>query len=269
METSSVGSIKFTQCRAPRDVVIVQGDDAATFLHSQLAQDISHLAVGSSVHSFVLEPTGHVVAIARVFRHVDSVFTLDVDHGLGEQVVARLKKFVLRARVTMRVSDWNVHTYWGTGVREALSAQLGSSPAWWGDADVVDVVSSPGDEPLVGAVVSQEEWHVLRVDSRWPCVGVDIEVGDVPAATGVVRVAASFTKGCYPGQELVERMDSRGTSAPVAVRVVDRGELHVGDVLTENDEVVGTVTSIGTRCALARVKRGSSVGADLGAASAQ
>ncbi|NBU16578.1 MAG: hypothetical protein EBS48_06120, partial [Actinobacteria bacterium] len=79
----------------PRDVVIVQGDDAAQFLHSQLAQDIASVPVGGSVHSLLLAPTGHVVALVRVVRHVDTVFTLDVEQGFGEKVIARLQRFVL------------------------------------------------------------------------------------------------------------------------------------------------------------------------------
>ncbi len=51
----------------------------------------------------------------------------------------------------------------------------------------------------------------------------------IPASLGeVVRVAVSFTKGCYPGQELVERMDSRGSSAPQVLRRVDVPAWHRG-----------------------------------------
>ena len=61
-----------------RDVVIVQGDDAGNFLHSQLAQDVASIPVGGSAHSLLLAPTGHVTALVRVVRHVDTVYTLDV-----------------------------------------------------------------------------------------------------------------------------------------------------------------------------------------------
>ena len=70
-----------------REVIIVQGDDAQTFLHSQLANDLASLAVGASIHSLLLEPTGHVSAIARVIRHEDTVFTLDVDAGFADAVI--------------------------------------------------------------------------------------------------------------------------------------------------------------------------------------
>ncbi|MSV36490.1 MAG: hypothetical protein F2916_00395, partial [Actinobacteria bacterium] len=99
-----------------REVVIVQGDDAQTFLHSQLANDIASLAVGASIHSLLLEPTGHVAALVRVVRHEDTVFTLDVDAGFADAVIVRLQRFVLRAKVTMRRSDWVVRAFRGPGV---------------------------------------------------------------------------------------------------------------------------------------------------------
>ena len=53
-------------------------------------------------------------------------------------------------------------------------------------------------------------------------MGFEIVPGEtIPAVTGVVPVAVNFTKGCYPGQELVERMDSRGADAPKSLRIVE------------------------------------------------
>ena len=54
-----------------------------------------------------------------------------------------------------------------------------------------------------------------RIESGWPRMGAEIIAGEtIPAETGLNDVAVNFKKGCYPGQELVERMDSRGSTAP-------------------------------------------------------
>jgi len=247
-------------CDAPRDVVLVQGDDAAEFLHSQLAQDLKTLAVGSSAYSLLLEPTGHVVALLRVTRHVDTVFTLDSDSGLGDAVIARLKKFVLRSKVAMRRSEWIVRSYFGTGAKEACGGVAGIASRWWGGVDDVDIIGEAATLPVIGAAMSQADYDVRRVDVGWPAVGRDIEVGDFPATTGVLRVAVSFSKGCYPGQELVERMDSRGSSAPVQVVVAPASEVgDVGSVVIVDGKEVGVVTSRGTLNALVRVKRSAEV----------
>ena len=95
-------------------------------------------------------------------------------------------------------------------------------------------------------------------------MGSEIVPGEtIPAVTGVVGLAVSFTKGCYPGQELVERMDSRGADAPRTLRILDVDGAEVGDeVLDAAGDVVGSITSVapGGDHALALVKRGHDVG---------
>ena len=89
----------------------------------------------------------------------------------------------------------------------------------------------------------------------------------IPAVTGMTGVAVNFTKGCYPGQELVERMDSRGAEAPSSLRVLAIGsDVPVGTavghpVVDTSGATIGTITSVGTTHALATIKRGHDLGA--------
>lgn len=246
-----------------REVIVVQGDDAQTFLHSQLANDIASLDVGTSIHSLLLEPTGHVSALVRVVRHEDTVFTLDVEAGFADAVIARLQRFVLRAKVTMRRSDWVVRAFRGSDAVSEIGVGPGRAIPYWDSVDEIDVVGDVSHLPTLGEETEPERIDFLRADARWPKLGVDVLVGDIPGTTGILSVAVSFTKGCYPGQELVERMDSRGTTAPVVIRALPREGLGVGARVMENDQSVGTVTSIGAHIALARIARTSTVGEPL------
>jgi len=246
-----------------KDVIIVQGDDSQAFLHSQLANDIASLPVGASMHSLLLEPTGHVSAIVRVVRHEDTVFTLDVDAGFGDAVIVRLQRFVLRAKVTMRRSDWVVRAFRGPDAVRKIGVGPGRAVPYWGSEDEVDIVGDASQLPTVREQTEPEQIDYSRADSRWPKLGVDVLVGDIPGTAGILSVAVSFTKGCYPGQELVERMDSRGTTAPVVVRALPREGLGVGARVMEDDQSVGTVTSVGAHIALARIARTSTVGEPL------
>ncbi len=239
-----------------RDVVIVQGDDAGAFLHSQLANDIASLAVGASIHSLLLEPTGQVTALLRVTRHVDTVYTLDVDAGFGESLITRLQRFVLRSKVAMRMSDWKVRAFRGPDAVTAVGPGVRRSVPYWGGTDAIDVIAEAGQLPVIGSETEVPHIDMFRVDAKWPRLGIDILVGDIPATTGVVSDAVSFSKGCYPGQELVERMDSRGADAPVLVVSVPRDGVGVGSRVQFEGKDVGTVTSIGFSLALARVARG-------------
>jgi folate-binding Fe-S cluster repair protein YgfZ len=178
-----------------RDVIIVQGDDAQTFLHSQLANDIASLAVGTSIHSLLLEPTGHVSALVRVVRHEDTVFTLDLDAGFADEVIVRLQRFVLRAKVTLRRSDWVVRAFRGPNAVREVGAGPGRANPYWGSEDEVDVVGDVSLVPTLGEVTEPERIDYSRADARWPKLGVDVLVGDIPGTTGILSVAVSFTKG--------------------------------------------------------------------------
>ena len=64
-----------------------------------------------------------------------------------------------------------------------------------------------------------------RIEAGWPRMGAEIITGEtIPAETGLNAVAVDFKKGCYPGQELVERMDSRAAVAPRSLRRLDVAE---------------------------------------------
>ena len=96
-----------------------------------------------------------------------------------------------------------------------------------------------------------------RIIDGWPALGSEIIPGETLAAeTGLTTVAVSFTKGCYPGQELVERMDSRGAIPPRRiVRVVVESGTEVGSPVIRDGAEVGQVTSVAGVHALARVGR--------------
>jgi folate-binding protein YgfZ len=101
-----------------------------------------------------------------------------------------------------------------------------------------------------------------RIEFGWPAMGHEIVPGEtIPQGTGLTRIAVSFTKGCYPGQELVERMDSRGAEAPRTLRRLDVPEGSAqGDPVRDGDQEVGEITSVVLTRALGWVRRSSGVG---------
>jgi folate-binding protein YgfZ len=102
-----------------------------------------------------------------------------------------------------------------------------------------------------------------RIEAGWPRMGAEIISGEtIPAETGLNPVAVNFTKGCYPGQELVERMDSRAAVAPRSLRRLDVAEgATVGDPIVDADgNEVGVLTTVSGTRALGYVKRSSDLG---------
>jgi len=222
----------------PRDVVQVSGGDALTYLQSQLSQDLLPVQVGQSVWSFVLQPTGKVDVLLRVWRTADDTFVLDTDAGFGEVLTARLNRFKIRVKAEITPLDWTCIALRGDGATQV------DGLASWGDG--VDLLGPDVQPPADVDRGTADHLLAARIDAVWPQMGAEIVPGEtIPAETGITGVAVSFTKGCYPGQELVERMDSRGAAAPKLLQriVVDAGE------------PIGTITSAIGDTALAYVKR--------------
>ncbi len=109
---------------------------------------------------------------------------------------------------------------------------------------------------------SDESVEHDRIVAGWPRLGSEIVPGEtIPGGTGLLPIAVNFSKGCYPGQELVERMHSRAAQAPKTLRqlTVTQGTA-IGDPVVDDGQIVGEVTSVSGTAALAWVKRSSEVG---------
>ena len=231
-----------------RDVITATGADARTYLHSQLSQDIASMRVGETRQSLLLQPTGKLDGIVRVTCVEGETFVLDVDAGCGDAVLARLNRFKIRVKVELSLGreSW-------TAVRNVGSPIAGSIPAWRCDGTAVDLRSESHDAELQQG--SFNDYEEARIIAAWPTMNVDVTDSSIPAETGITEIAVSFTKGCYPGQELVERMDSRGSIAPRQLHsvVVDAGTT-VGHVF-EVEGRSGVVTSVSGIHALVAFKR--------------
>ncbi len=240
-----------------RDGVRVTGTDAAKFLHSQLSNDIASMGAGESRYAFALDPSGKVVALCRVTRVDVDDFLIDADHGAGDALLARLQRFRIRVDANLERVDVTAYCARGAGAEADASTppEAIGVPAWWGDGSAFDnLVIGRSGEPSTGE--DEAALEEVRVRACWPRHGAEIVSGEtLPAATGVIPVAVSFTKGCYPGQELVERMDSRGASAPFVLRTVPAAGSSPGDPYEVDGVVVGTITSVAGDAALAYVKR--------------
>jgi tRNA-modifying protein YgfZ len=287
---------------APRDFLAVRGPDAETYLQGQLSQDVAALAVGAAADSLLLQPDGKLTALVRVTRTDGQGFLLDTEGGYGGTVAERLRRFLLRSKVELEQVDWRclclrgraVHTA-GAGLLAVLEERgvLALPFAWngWTGVDVLgppDTVLDASQLPEGIVACGPDAVEACRIASGIPAMGTELTDKTIAAEAGLVGRTVDFDKGCYTGQELVARIDSRGSN--VARRLVGvvasetpegpdapgtatagrdplaRGmTLHAGDAppgdAPAEDKVVGTVTSaarsseLGTWIALAYLHR--------------
>jgi tRNA-modifying protein YgfZ len=255
-----------------RDVVRVAGPDAVAYLQGQLSQDIDALPVGSSARSFALQPTGKVDAWARVTRIAADEVVLDVDGGHGDALAARLRRFLLRTKADVDALDWRSVSIRGPGAAEAVPTGVGGDAlvarAGWPGVDGVDLLGRPVEPPSGVPEVDASAYESLRIRSGVPRMGAELTGATIPAEAGrwVIDGSISFTKGCFTGQELVARINSRGGHVPRHLRglVADAEELPpVGAPVVVDGVEVGRVTSVapapGTGRALALAYVGRAV----------
>ncbi len=233
-----------------RDFVEVTGPEAGKFLQGQVSQDVLALAVGESAWSWVLQPQGKVEALVRVTRVAADTLLLDTDGGWGEALMARLNRFKLRVKADISLLDWRCLAVRGpvaaaavTGGGGALAVDTGW-PGWPGTDLLGADVHWPTGLPAVGA----EAFEVSRIEAGVPRMGTELTERTIPAETDLVDRTVSFTKGCYTGQELVARIDSRGGHVPRHLRgiVLARAAPAGADVVV-GDKRVGTLTSVARR----------------------
>ena len=233
----------------PRDVLSVRGADAVTFLQGQLSADVEALEAGQSATALLLEPTGKLGWVLRVWRTDERIVFLDTDAGLGAEVAARLQRFLLRTDATVEAHDWQCLAVRGPGSHaldiDGTGAVLAGVGLWPG-VEGIDLLGPEVSPPPGAREVEPAELEAVRIRSGWPAHGSELADGVIPAEVGqwLIDSAVSFTKGCYVGQELTARIDSRGGNAPRRlVTVESQGAATAGSELLAEGQVVGVVTS--------------------------
>ena len=272
-----------------RDVVEVAGRDASSYLQGQISQDVDSISAGGSAWSLVLAPTGKLTAWFRLHRVGDEQFYIDVEAGWAAPLVERLERFKLRTAVEFRRLDgWQmlslrkeikdadpeqtVPTIQAALSQAALSqaalsqaalsqaalsqAALSATFSWPGfsGSDHLDV----GLDALSGIEIDDAAFEQARIRAGVPRLGLDIGENTIPAEGGanLIEGSVSFTKGCYTGQELVARIDSRGGNVPRPLRVLIGDQaLEIGGVVTFDGRETGVVTSAAGNVGLATVMR--------------
>ena len=214
------------------ELVVVEGPDARKFLHDLLSQDLGRMQPERAVRSFLLGPKGKLRALLWVFG-TDQRIGLVADAGVGDRVADDLTHYKIRVKVTIH-RPVPLTTVVGTLPTGAVAAPMG------------DVQRGFYEGPVEAPLMSRQEWESLRIEGREPVMDRDVDESNIPHETGLVDQSVSFEKGCYLGQELVARMDSRGGKANHLLRRVSlQGFVDAAAEVRSGSEVVGKITTTG------------------------
>jgi tRNA-modifying protein YgfZ len=223
----------------PRDYVAVRGPDAMDFLQRMVSNDVER----APCRALLLTPKARVIAPLVVVRRSEDDFLLLTEEGLGEVVRSTLLRVRFAAKVEIEPEDHTSVVFFGEGDADGLPNDEFGAPA----VEVLDV--EPPSE-----LVDEEELERMRILAGRPRWGREIDDRVLPAEAGLTETHVSFTKGCYPGQEPIARLQYRG-KANRALRVLEvEGEPAPDTDVLHGDKVVGRITSSVQGFALAYVR---------------
>ncbi len=202
----------------------VTGEEARGFLNRLLTNEIPPPSGDQAPLAALCTPKGRITALIRVVPTGDG-YRLLIDRGLAEETARKLTMYVLRSKVRVAVED-GVRVI---GLAGTVAEQSGEVDGVHRE-DGLQVVRLRGETPrylvagsgkAITAWIEQRDatlhddpspWHLAEIRAGVPHLGAALREQLVPQMIDLDRLGGvSFTKGCYPGQEVVARAHYRGT----------------------------------------------------------
>jgi len=256
-----------------RAKIVLTGSDRARWLNGMISNNVRDLAIGHGVYAFLLNAQGHIQADLYAFQRGNSLL-VDTERSQREKVLHLFDHYIIADDVEVKdLSDQlTALGLTGPGSRKVLEragivvlelGYLQFADTRWNNVNIT--VLHAGEEAkdswqlwiapehvraLWDALVKagarpsgSSALNLFRISRGIPQFGQDIRERDLPQETGQMR-ALSFTKGCYLGQEIVERIRSRGAVHREFGAFDVAGPLpEPGTKITTEGKEVGEVTS--------------------------
>ncbi len=247
-------------------IIEVSGDDALSFLNTQLTSDVVQVAANAAQYSGYCTPKGRLLATFLVCMR-SSHYLLVLPREIAESVAARLQRYVLRAKVKVAQASDRYALLGVAGPQAVLAVghaigEPAAQPMQVVQYGAATLVHLPGHRHLI--VCDQDTvdrlWNALNQHARpagapaWELQGIRTGIATVRAATQEAFIpqmlgldmfgGISFEKGCYPGQEIVARTKYLGTLKRQLYYGRSDQSLVPGDAILNSADgaTVGTVT---------------------------
>lgn len=261
-----------------REKVSLTGADRTRWLNGMVTNNVRDLAISCGVYSFLLNPQGHILCDLYAFNRGESIL-VDTDADQLEKLISTFDHYIIMDDVVVtklgeRMTSLGVAGPRSRAVLDAAGIQVPEmqplevvTPKCECDCGCLECSVVRGEDPrresyeiwiapgevmklwqaLVAAGAKPVGWEALELDrivSGVPRYGVDLRDRDLPQETGQDR-ALNFNKGCYVGQEIVERIRSRGAVHRKFSGFLLDGtfEIAAGTKIVSNEKEVGEITS--------------------------
>jgi tRNA-modifying protein YgfZ len=239
-----------------RGVVAVSGPDARTFLNDLITAEVGDLGPGSGVYGGLLTPQGKILFDFIAMTEGDR-FLFDLPRAFAADFVQRLSFYRLRAKVEIadRSGSRRVFAAWGDGGLAAIDGVVVPDPRL--PALGFRAISAATSAPEGFTPADEADYDAHRIGLGVPEGGIDFAFGDTfPHDADMDQLAGvDFAKGCFIGQEVVSRMQHRGTARRRIVQLAADGPLPPpGTEIKAGERPIGTLASNVDRTGLALVR---------------
>jgi tRNA-modifying protein YgfZ len=254
-----------------RGVVKVVGDGARSFLHGLLTADIQNLKIGDARFCALLTPQGKIIAdfiVAEAPAQDGGGFFFDSPRAMTAPLIEKLNLYKLRAKLIIEdLSEvLGVLAAWDNGV--PARAPEGSKKIGLSYADprtptlglrvmLPPHLAATAASSLGAILLDASDYEAHRIALGIPQGGVDFRYGDAfPHEADMDQLAGvDFQKGCYVGQEVVSRMEHRGTARTRAVPVrYDGAAPETGAMIVASHRQLGHMGSTGAGIGIALLR---------------
>jgi folate-binding protein YgfZ len=289
-----------------RAYISFMGPDRVRYLNAILTNDIKGLAENSGAISLLLNPQGRILAELETYALREKLFCVSYAM-IRERLIAWMDKYIIMDDVTLTDESEGYATVAlegpkaaevvrqltgialsGMGELQSAETAVGSipcrlvkrSPGGIAGAEFVTAraniealwrVLSDAVKKQGGGAMGYTALNSLRLELGAPWFGYDFGEKQIPHEAGLETSHISYTKGCYTGQEIVERVRSRGHANRVRVLLTFDAEAAAGMTLLEDGKEIGTVTGVGFSPALGAMigmgyvrREKSAAGSELG-----
>ena len=255
-----------------RAKIVVSGEDRVRWLNGMITNNVRDLAVGRGVYSFVLNARGRIQGDLTVFQRGDYLL-METDESQAERLTELFDRFIIMddvelANVSEKLASIGLKgpqaarvlreagfpadleplqivdaTWNGVGISVAggVSERFPEFEIWFAPentAAIWDALATAGAQP-----VGSEALELYRIATGVPAYGQDIRDRDLPQETGQNH-ALHFAKGCYVGQEIVERIHSRGNVHRGFAGFRVSQPINPGTKLLKDGKEAGELTSV-------------------------
>lgn len=249
-----------------RGVIAIGGDEARSFLQGLMTCDIDAVETGKPAFGALLTPQGKIlfdfhVSLAPANAEGGESFLLDCRADMVGEFVKRLTFYKLRANVDLEDTSktHSVVAVWGKPAT-ALDSEFAEDPrlaALGWRAIVAANTQKQTLDKVADTIATLADYHCHRIANAVPEGGLDFAYGDAfPHETDMDQLnGVSFSKGCYVGQEVVSRMENRGTARTRTILATSDTDFPPsGSKIEAGGKAIGTLGSSASGKAIAIVR---------------